>query len=321
MQETGAAPRVSIVCIFLNEERFLGEAIESVLAQSLSDWELILVDDGSTDGSTTIARDHAARDPDRIRYLAHPEHRNLGKSTSRNLGIRAARGEFITFLDADDAFLPDKLERQVRLLEMHPGATMVYGRTEYWYGWTGARGDLRRDFIPGLGPLREAAFEPPALMTRFLRHGGWVPCICSVLARTAAVVEVGGFDEGIQHLFEDQVLLAKLCLVHPVLFESGCGERYRQHAGSSSSIAVSRGEYHPLHPNSARGVYLDWLSTYAARHGITDRAFWKALRLEVRLNRHPIVGRVAIPILRLARSAAAWLRSRDERVPRPGPSR
>ena len=105
---------VSVMIIFLNEERFLEEAIASVLAQSYSDWELLLVYYGSSDRSSHIAADWAARMPDRIRYLQHDSHANLGMSASRNLGLREATGHYIAFLDADDVWLPAKL-RSARL--------------------------------------------------------------------------------------------------------------------------------------------------------------------------------------------------------------
>src|ERR1700691_6786421 len=107
-----ARPFVSIITPFYNTERFLQEAIESVLAQTYSNWELLLVDDGSTDGSTAIAHRYADRAPAKIRYLAHPGRENRGLSASRNLGIAGAGGEFLALLDADDVWLPQKLEQQ-----------------------------------------------------------------------------------------------------------------------------------------------------------------------------------------------------------------
>src|SRR5512147_3161209 len=95
-------PRVSVITIFLDEERFLGEAIDSVRAQTFGDWELILVDDGSRDRSPAIAQSHADAEPARVRCLHHPAHANRGMSASRNLGLDAARGDLIAFLDGDD---------------------------------------------------------------------------------------------------------------------------------------------------------------------------------------------------------------------------
>jgi len=122
-----APPLVSVVAIFLNGERFLDEAIQSVIAQSYPHWELLLVDDGSTDGSSALARAWAEREPHRVRYLEHPGHRNHGMSASRNLGLHHARGEYLALLDADDVWLPGKLARQVEILQAHPGVGLLFG--------------------------------------------------------------------------------------------------------------------------------------------------------------------------------------------------
>src|SRR5919198_1004258 len=110
--EINDGPLVSAIIIFLNAERFIQEAIESVFAQTYDAWELLLVDDGSTDGSTAIARRYAEQHPGKVRYLEHNGHQNRGKSASRNLAIRNCTGEYIAFLDADDVWLPRKLEQQ-----------------------------------------------------------------------------------------------------------------------------------------------------------------------------------------------------------------
>src|SRR5262245_29579160 len=111
--EMGARPAVSIITIFLNAEPYLDEAIRSVLSQSYDNWELLLVDDGSIDGGTGIAKRYARSFPRKIHYLDHDGHQNKGMSASRNLGVSYAMGEHIAFLDADDVWLPDKLEQQV----------------------------------------------------------------------------------------------------------------------------------------------------------------------------------------------------------------
>ena len=158
-------PLVSAIVIFLNAGKFIEEAIESIFAQTYNNWELLLVDDGSTDGSTQIALRYAEQYPEKVRYLEHPGHQNRGMSAARNLGISQAKGEYIAFLDADDVWLPYKLEQQVALLESRPEAGMVYGNTQYWCGWTGRPEDIRRDFVPELGVRTDALFKPPTLLT------------------------------------------------------------------------------------------------------------------------------------------------------------
>lgn len=105
-----------------NAARFLAEAAANVAAQTRPDWEHILVDDGSTDGSRNLAAALAAADP-RVRLLAWDD--NRGAAAARNAAIRAARGRYIAFLDADDRWHPEKLARQVGYMQA-TGATLVF---------------------------------------------------------------------------------------------------------------------------------------------------------------------------------------------------
>lgn len=125
-------PKISVVMPVWNSERHLAEAVASVRTQTESCWELLLIDDGSSDGSLRIALDFAEMDPDRIRILRHASGENRGSSASRNLGLRHARGEFLTFLDADDVWLPQCLATQLRVMEHHPEAAMVFCAAERW---------------------------------------------------------------------------------------------------------------------------------------------------------------------------------------------
>ena len=110
-------PAISVVMAVHNRERFLAEAIDSILAQTFDDFEFIIVDDGSTDGSAGIIRAYAARDR-RIRRLQFE--RNRGVAASSNLGIRHARGQFIARMDSDDISLPQRFETQLAHLRAHP---------------------------------------------------------------------------------------------------------------------------------------------------------------------------------------------------------
>ncbi len=117
---TSNVPKVSIITCFLNVEAFIDEAIKSVLLQDYTNWELILFDDGSNDGSTDIAKKYTSAYPDKIFYKEHQSHVNKGLSASRNAAISEATGEFITFLDADDVWLPGYLSHQVNLINSLP---------------------------------------------------------------------------------------------------------------------------------------------------------------------------------------------------------
>jgi len=286
-----AAPRVSAVIVFLDEERFLGEAIESVLDQTFARWELLLVDDGSTDGSSEVARGYAARHPGRIRYVEHEEHRNLGMSASRNRAIQEARGEYVAWLDGDDVWLPPKLERHVALLDAHPRAAMVYGPLHVWYGWTGDPDDRARDFLQPLGFSAETLIEPPELLLAFLENDLHTPGGETV--RRSVLEEVDGFDPTFRGMYEDGVVHAKICLDHPVYVTGECSYRYRQHPGSCCSRAIAEGT-----DREARRAYLAWVADHLERVRRSDGPVARKVR---RLQR----AEAASPVRSLARRVRA----------------
>jgi glycosyltransferase involved in cell wall biosynthesis len=125
MGRQSATPLVSIITPAYNREEYLPQTIESVLAQGFSDWEMIIVDDGSTtNGNRLIAGGYCARDP-RIRYY-HQQHG--GPSSARNLAISHARGSLLAFLDSDDRYLKNGLATLVQALQKAPPRVkLVYG--------------------------------------------------------------------------------------------------------------------------------------------------------------------------------------------------
>jgi glycosyltransferase involved in cell wall biosynthesis len=276
-------PLISIVIIFLNAERFMREAVESVFAQTYHNWELLLVDDGSTDGSTAIAQHYVDRDAQRVRYLTHPGRANCGMSVSRNVGIRNAKGQYVALLDADDVWLPHKLEQQVAILNSHPQATMVYGPTQWWYSWTRQPEDIPRDFVNELGVPPNTLINPPTLLTLFLRNEGISPCTCSMLVRREVLELTGGFEEGFRGLYEDQAFCAKLCLDSIVFASAECWYRYRQHPDSACAVAQKTGQH-----RQARLIFLNWLAAYLAARQVKHAEVWRALEDELWRLRHPI---------------------------------
>jgi SAM-dependent methyltransferase len=265
---------VSVVTIFFNEEKFIEEAVESVFAQKYGNWELLLVDDGSTDKSTEIARRFAEKHPERVRYFEHGGHKNRGPSASRNLGIRNAVGEYIAFLDADDVWLPHKLERQVAILDSQPGAAMVFGTTQYWYSWTGSPEDRERDFVPDLGVEPDKLFRPPTLLTLLHPLGqATAPCPSDLLVRREVIEHIGSFEDEFRGMYEDQVFLVKAYLKEAVFVSSECWDRYRIHPSSCVSVTERAGE-----SNSARKLFLDWFQTYLFKTGIIEARVWAALQ-------------------------------------------
>jgi glycosyltransferase involved in cell wall biosynthesis len=291
-----ASPVVTAVIIFLNAQSYIGEAIESVLTQTFEDWELILVDDGSTDLSSKIAQDYARRYPEKLRYLEHPGHENRGMSASRNLGIRSGRGTYVAFLDADDIWLPRRLESHVELMRRCPDVGMVYGPTLYWFSWASdpprfpvqvivdpKLDDLGKieDFPAKLMlPAGVRIAAPRALISFLETGGGSLPGICSLTARRAAILEFGGFEEAFRGVYEDQVFLSKICLTNTVMIIDEVLDYYRQHDQSCCARAIGDGDYSPRDPHPARGRYLEWLSSYLIANKVTNRRLWAAVRNE-----------------------------------------
>jgi glycosyltransferase involved in cell wall biosynthesis len=280
-------PLVSIITPFLNPAKFLQKAIESVIYQTYENWELLLVDDGSTDSSRTIAQGFAAKYPDKIRYLEHENHQNRGKSTSRNLGLTNAKGKYLAFLDADDVFLPLKLEKQIAILESHLEAAMVYGNTLYWHSWTKNPEDSQRDYMPEMGIKPNVLVQPPSLLQLLLGQGGAIPCICSFLVKRKLIEKIGGFEETIQHLYEDQVFLAKIFLTACVVVDDACGEKYRQRDDSSWHVSMYTGE-----DEKARLIFLSWLEKYLTQQGVQDAEIWRVLKEQLWFYRYPILSKL-----------------------------
>jgi glycosyltransferase involved in cell wall biosynthesis len=171
------APAVSVVLPVWNGERFLAQAIESVLGQTLSSLELLLVDDGSTDGTQAIARAYEARDP-RVHVLCL-QHGGLARAL--NAGIEIARGRYVARMDADDASLPLRLERQVAYLESHPDCVAI-----------GSAIDVIDEHDQHLGVKTFAATN--AEIVAALIGGSSSPLAHpTVMARREALLAVGGY--------------------------------------------------------------------------------------------------------------------------------
>lgn len=299
-------PLVSVIIIFLNMERFIAEAIDSVIKQSYGNWELLLVDDGSIDASTEIARRYVRRHTEKITYLEHDGHRNRGMSASRNLGVRRARGDYIGFLDADDAWFSHKLAEEVSILIANPEVGMVVGASEYWRSWTGHADDT--DYIVNVGAPNDTIVEHPKLLTLLYPLGrGAAPCPSSLLMRRNVFEAVGGFEEDFRGMYEDQAFLAKAYLRTSTFVSSSCWDRYRLHPDSCVATAARAGSYH-----SIRQFFLRWLEGYLTEEGVVDAKIWQALRSASWPYRHPILHRLTTltPAMSRARKLSAVLRNR-----------
>jgi GT2 family glycosyltransferase len=249
-------PLVSVITIFHDAERFTEEAIESVFAQTWPHWELLLVDDGSSDGSTAIARGYAEKHPERVHYLEHPGHANRGMSAARNLGLAHARGDLVAFLDADDVYLPERLEQHVALLARHPEADMVQSRYEIWCSWQTEGPRLDEDHVGPSMELYHRVIAPPICLALMLAVPAIAPGTCNVTLRRETALAAGGFEERFRGLFEDQAFYAKVYLYSRVIVIPAVLARYRRHAHACTRR--HRGGEEAL----ARLAFLNWLEEH-----------------------------------------------------------
>ena len=173
----GPPPSISVLMPAYNAEPYVGRAIESILGQSFGDFELIVVDDGSTDRTRSIVGRLAASDP-RIRLFSRP---NTGLIGARNDTIAPARGEFLAFLDADDIALPGRFERQVAYLREHPDCVLVGSRVVII--------DPDGEELCVMGE----AMDHEELERGLLEGRGQLLYNSSVMTRRRAVQEIGGY--------------------------------------------------------------------------------------------------------------------------------
>ncbi|HEU6446894.1 MAG TPA: glycosyltransferase [Verrucomicrobiae bacterium] len=213
------APAVSVIVAAFNAEKFIAETLASVCAQTFGDFEVIVVDDGSTDNTAAIAREFCQKDS-RFQLVQRP---NGGISSARNLGIQKARSEWVAFLDSDDIWLPEKLARQMALAAADPKADLIF--TNY-HAWDGEH-DLFLKY-----PESEALPEGD-----LLRHlvSQFLLLPSTIMVRRQTVINAGMFDEKRRHA-EDWDLWLRMALKG--LWARGAREplaRYRFWPGAATS--------------------------------------------------------------------------------------
>ena len=301
-------PLVSVVVPIFNGERYVLEAVNSVLAQTYTEFELILVNDGSTD------RTRAAIEPfltlERVRYFEQPRR---GPAAARNLALGHARGEIVAFLDHDDAWLPEKLELQVRYLGKHPDIGLVHGRMMY-VDESGSPISYEKDWV--------GALEGECFAGLFARNRIGTP---TVAVRAACLTEVGPFNEALARAqdYELWLRLAKSCRfgfidrplaryrVHQASWSNDLHYRTAGELGAIESTLdrfrdtptivggrAVRARLHPLHAYMGR-----WCEWKVQDYRLARAHYWKAWRsapLHIRPLYHAIACRFSTPSLRRA---------------------
>lgn len=216
-------PLVSVIIPSFNRSKYILEAIESVEGQTYGEFEIIVVDDGSSDGSFEILRDIEAQG--RISLFTHPCHENLGQSSSINLGLRNASGNYIAILDSDDYFSPQKLEVQVAFLEKNQDVGMVYGQ--------GHAVDETGRFLFALPSESHKEDGDPNLLL--------LDCYLAIpggsLIRKTVFEAIGGFEEDFR-ASQDHDFALRVMEAFAVAYIPFVAFYYRKHADSISTKAL-----------------------------------------------------------------------------------
>jgi len=215
------AVRISVVTPVYNRAKFIGKAIESVQAADISDWEYIIVDNGSSDNTRQVIREYMAHDP-RIQLIEND--RNI-ISVSLNLGVRAAKGRYVAQLDSDDEHLPHTLRTMAEHLDNNP----TWGLAISYYELMDEDGSL----LPDFGVIKHEQYN----RNNILRRDGAGALRCW---HRSVILEFGGFDEGeLGHYGEDYDLVLKcgekyeVGRVHQVCY------RYRRHGDNTDVLRSS----------------------------------------------------------------------------------
>ena len=205
---------VSVIIPAYNGDRYIRDAIASVFAQSYTDYELIIVDDGSTDETAQIIKNYG----DRINYISQS---NQGVAQARNTGLAAAQGKYIAFLDQDDFFYPNKLSRQVKLMEQNPRLGMIGS------GWdiVNAQGEAI-DIVRPWDESRELNIKDIII---------WKPVFLgAMLFSHAWLKQTNGFDANLEQTPDVDLVLRLSAIGCPAYWLKDATVGYRQHESNAS---------------------------------------------------------------------------------------
>ncbi|MGA2670059.1 MAG: glycosyltransferase [Dehalococcoidia bacterium] len=301
-------PKVSVIIPSYNGARFISEAIQSVIDQSFTDFEIIIVDDGSTDNTSEVVK--GFKDP-RIRYIYQE---NRGLPAARNSGILASGAEYIALLDSDDKWLPGKLELQVKAIESAPQVGVVYCDV---YNFDSESGTIIGTFF------KELPFSPPRgrVLSQFIQHYFGHPS--TLLIRRNVFAQVGMFDETLRSC-EDEDMLFRMASYFefevvplPLLM-------YRVHAGQMSRNrelsfryyipCLNKALHSPVLNNKMRTDLRKRLSDYKFQYGefllcrgkvsMGAKEFWGSIKADVSKflsSAIALTGRIMIFALKMMR--------------------
>ncbi|MFC1719818.1 glycosyltransferase family 2 protein [Pseudomonadota bacterium] len=214
------APLVSVIIAAHNSEKYLAQALDSVMAQTIGDWELIVVDDGSTDTTADIVATHPAG----ARYLWQA---NAGPSSARNLGLEAATGKYVVFLDSDDVLIPTKFAEQLECFAGEADLDIVFS------GWQKVDSTLQ----PLVTVEPWTAAEVPDLAGCLWAHPFF---LAAIMFRRSVLAESGGFDPELRQAEDNDLILRMMVRGARTMWMKKITVLYRQHPQSLTGNTAER---------------------------------------------------------------------------------
>lgn len=223
-------PVVSILTPTYNHELYIGPCIQSVLTQTFSSWEMIILDDGSTDRTAETAREMAGMDS-RIRVMSQENVGLLKLGETYNKGLHASRGKYIAILEGDDVWEANKLERQITALEHDPQAVMSWAKAELVSSDLSVTYDTR----PAIFPQHEALYrnDPPGTILELLTMGVIIPAL-TIVIRKDRLLSIGGFIQSHGMPLVDFPTVLKLSLLGTFHFEPQILGKWRIYPGQTT---------------------------------------------------------------------------------------
>lgn len=266
---------VSIITPLYNGIETLRETAESVLNQDFGDWEWILFDDGSSDGTKEAASTLCEVNPGRIFYYEHEDGKNYGTAYTRNRAVEKSSGKIIAFMDQDDVWHRNRLSHQLGLLKTMHNCAMIWGPVLYWY--------KNREFKQPVKykgrNLDEKIYEPPKFVEIFLKDLRGTPLPGASLLKREAFDSVGGFEESIRGS-EDIVLWIKIAFSYPIYYEDTILMKYRKHQDSTLRRAMQSGEM-----NEWNLTFYKWVIDFLKKNSLSrelieenEFAYYKILK-------------------------------------------
>ncbi len=238
---------LSIIIPIYNASIYLDSCIQSVYKQTFSNWELILIDDGSIDNSLILAKNWAEKDH-RIKVLQHLNRANKGVSASRNLGIKHAKGEWLAFLDADDVWLPGKLQKQYEIIEQYESQGLVFVYCPAMVideqGNSISEKDLVKSHNPMFGIYGAGVLGFQQHAFTWVINKGFEAPTSSVVCRKDVIQALGGFEEDM-HYSEDGLMWYRIIEKGNMYYTDEPFVQYRVHqtqwnAGVTNQLKLAR---------------------------------------------------------------------------------